>query len=432
MKNHRILKKGVSICRTAAGMVLSLLFFWGTGGCFQKSIRFSEHLIADRYAYAYGIVAADLDGDGDLDLTSSDCINYRTGETPYSLYWFENDGLGRFQRHYIQKNEPERLERHAIGDTDNDGRPDVVIVENKFGSILWFQNSGNPRSDERWQRHVVTTDLPGAYDVALVDLDGDGDLDVSGTGWRLGNEIAWFENAGASGEEPWKKHTIDSNVVEARNIRAGDLDSDGEPDLLVTGTGAKTVLWYENSGRPASAPWKRHIIDAVSPRPMHGEPVDIDKDGDLDVVLALGLPANLNDPEFKQKLGVPTDQDRMHTHQVVWYENDGNPAAAQWKKHIIDRDFPDGFEAVAGDLDRDGDIDVAATSWRTPGRVVWLENSGDPREKWIKHILKDNWISANQVILADFNGDSRPDIAACAEHGSYEVRWWRNEGKMNH
>src|SRR5262249_43814765 len=49
--------------------------------------------------------------------------------------------------------------------------------------------------------------------------------------------------------------------------------------------------------------------------------------------------------------------------------------------------------------------------------------------KWTYHPLKDNWRSANQAILADLNGDGRLDIAACAEHGSYELRWWRNEGR---
>jgi len=43
-------------------------------------------------------------------------------------------------------------------------------------------------------------------------------------------------------------------------------------------------------------------------------------------------------------------------------------------------------------------------------------------------ILKDNWPKANQVIVADLDGDGRLDIVASAERGSNELRWWRNLG----
>ena len=62
-----------------------------------SAIQFSENLIADKYAYAYGITAADLDRDGDLDLTSA---NY----TPHNrLYLFENDSRANFKWHIVQK-----------------------------------------------------------------------------------------------------------------------------------------------------------------------------------------------------------------------------------------------------------------------------------------------------------------------------------------
>lgn len=381
------------------------------------STTFSEHLIADGYAYAYGIDAADIDKDGDLDLTSADY-------TPHNmLYLFVNDGQGKFIKHYIQKDDPVRLERHMIGDLDNDGDLDVAVVKNLKGHLLWFENSGTPTDGKLWKRHVITLDLPGAYDVTLADFDKDGDLDVAGSGWVLGNQFAWFENDGTPADDAeWAKHMIDQDVPETRTMRSADFDGDGDADLLGTSRRGKTSMWYENLLDAGKVAWKKHIIDDQSICPAHGNPVDMDGDGDIDVVMALGF---YYAPEKKEDAGA---SHLPEENQVVWYEND-KPKEGVWKRHVIGPKFLDAFEAIGADLDRDGDIDVAATSWRNPGSVVWYENNGDPKKEWTRHNLKENWRSANQVIIADLNGDGWPDIAACAEHGSYELRWWKNEGR---
>ncbi|MCH9654471.1 MAG: VCBS repeat-containing protein [Planctomycetes bacterium] len=381
----------------------------------ESSIQFSEHLIADNYAYAYGIAAADFDQDGDLDLSSADY-------TPHNrLYLFENDGKGIFKKHTIQKDDPERLERHMVGDVDRDGDLDIVIVKNLRGHLLWFENSGSPTDGQLWKRHVITVNLPGAYDVALADFNNDGFLDVAASSWVLGNQFAWFENSGKPAEGEWKKHLIEENIRETRTMRVADFDRDGDPDLLGTIRGIDEVVWYENKKGNAGITWSKHSIDDQSECPAHGNPVDMDGDGDMDVVMALGFPYR---PGSKDK----TDSQRPEDNQIVWYEND-NPRKKHWKKHIVKQKFDDAFEAIAADLDADGDIDIVATSWRNPGRVAWFENTGDPREKWKHHPLKNNWRSANQVIIADMNGDGKPDIVACAERGSVEVRWWKNEGR---
>ncbi|MCA9076835.1 MAG: VCBS repeat-containing protein [Planctomycetaceae bacterium] len=381
----------------------------------QLSLRFSEHLIADQYAYAYGIAAADFDQDGDLDLSSADYQPHNR------LYLFENDNEGTFRRHIIQQDDPERLERHLVGDVDGDGDLDIVIVKNLRGDLLWFENDGTPTDGELWARHVITTDLPGAYDVALADFDRDGDLDVAASSWVLGNQFAWFENDGSPHEDEWQKHMIEEDALETRTMRAADFDGDGDADLLGTIRQESEVVWYENSLIGGKVSWVKHLIDDKSVCPAHGNPADMDGDGDLDVVMALGFYFRPEDDDPKAS----------HTHeenQIVWYEND-SPKVGLWNKHVIAPEFDDAFEAIAADLDGDGDVDVAGTSWRTPGRVAWFENQGDPKGEWTRHILKDNWRSANQVIIADLNGDGRLDIAACAEHGSYEFRWWRNEGR---
>jgi hypothetical protein len=372
-------------------------------------VRFSEHLLMDKYGYAYGIAAADLDGDGHLDLTSADAVSG-------NLWWFQNDGKGNFRRHLIQKNEPGWFERHAIGDLNGDAKPDVVVVKNLHGDVVWFQNSGTPRDGKPWKRHEITKGgLPGAYDVTLADLDGDGHLDVAASSWIKGNRFVWFKNPGKpeTGKK-WTMHVIEANLAETRTIRAADFNGDGKMDLLGTASGANLVVWYENPGNPAVQAWKKHIIDDKSHRPIHGQPVDLDGDGDMDVVMALGF--------YGKKGGA-----------IVWYENVGKPGnGTVWKKHVVCKDFPEAFEAVAADINGDGHLDIVATAWGEKGRVVWFENPGDPRKvPWKMHVLKENWKRANQVIVADLNGDKRPDIAAVAERGANEFRWWRNLGRDN-
>ena len=370
--------------------------------------RFTEHLIWSGYTYNYGICAADIDGDGDPDLTSSDAGGNN------ALYWFENDGRGNFRRHFITRNAPYRLERHRVADINRDSRPDVVIVENFFGDVKWYENPGDFREGVLWKRHYISQGgLLGAYDVDIADINLDGFPDVAASSWRLGNNFTWFANPGASGQEPWAAQLIDTLPEDTRTVRAADFDGDGRPDLLGTSAAARIVLWYQNTGQSGRDRWKRHVIDlTMGVQPVHGEPFDIDRDGDSDVVMALG--------GWGQNPGGG----------VLWYENLGmEKDRLQWRKHTISQELPRGFEVVAGDLDGDADVDVAATGYGS-GILAWFENPGDARGRWTRHLLKEGWSNANQVVIDDFNGDGRADIAAIAERGSLELRWWRNEGSF--
>ena len=392
---------------TSRTLIVSLSFLALTAVADDRAagptIMFTEHLIADKYGYAFGVAAADLDGDGDLDLTSCDT----RGD---ALYWFENDGQGIFQRHFIQANEPGWFERHAIGDINGDNLPDVVVVKNLDSQLIWFENSGQPAKDKSWKRHVLATDFKRAYDVALVDLNGDGRLDVAASAW-VGNQIGWFANPGPNAkDQEWKREIVDSQIAESRTVRAADFNGDGKPDILGTGRTANLTAWYEQTGMP-SQPWKRHAIDETSVQPVHGQPLDMDGDGDTDVVMGLGMSAT---------------GDQAESHQVVWYENVGQPGRGEtWQKHLVGP-LPFAFEAIAADLDGDRDPDIVATAWGGVGQIVWFENSGDPKAAWKMHVLKDKWPRANQPIVADLDGDKRPDIIATAEAGSNELRWWQN------
>tara|TARA_B100000029_G_C17599558_1_gene965305 strand:+ start:320 stop:1504 length:1185 start_codon:yes stop_codon:yes gene_type:complete len=392
-----------------------------------KNLNFKEHLIDDTFMYVYGISSLDITGNGFLDLIAVD--------TNIGLYWYENDGDGNFSKHVIHEKRGEWLERHTIADINNDGKPEIIFVDNIGGSLLWFEFDGDPRDKKSWNYHYVSErDFPSAYDVAAGDINNDGKLELAASAYvHGGNKFSWFEKS----QGCWVQHLIEENIPETRTVELADFTNNGFVDLLGCSTGNGQVIVYRNLGNSSKNRWEKHIIDIFN-NPRHGHAADLNNDGNMDILMTGSLPLDRNRTRTGSPLSEESELHLLSQEKVVWYENPGSSDFSKsWKKHLI-HDGIAGFEAIAADLDNDGQLEVVVSTLgpclaMPSGGICVFKHRGDPKGVWDMKIIKDDWNEAHQLLTLDVNSNGLKDIvgvANCAtpHSGKNELRWWENLG----
>ncbi len=280
------------------------------------------------------------------------------------------------------------------GDIDGDGDLDIVI-----GMEYWYENPrplGQPARDP-WTVHPLS-DLR-THDVELADLNGDGQLDIiardqSGFGYKTGNRIhlRFQETRGR-----WSSRALD--CPHGEGLCAGDLDRDGDPDILIGGR------WYENPGRALQDPWNPHIITTHWHEDTSIAMGDINGDGRPDVVLTRS----------------------EGPYRLSWFEAPATPQTPEWKEHAVDPSVDFAHGVALGDLDNDGDLDIAtAEMHQSARRRVMIFWNGDAGAKWTPQILAET--GSHNIRLADFNQDGRLDILGANWSGAFQpVEIWMSK-----
>lgn len=233
---------------------------------------------------------------------------------------------------------------------------------------------------------------------ALIDLDGDGDLDAfsSGTGFNGSGIETWVNT---NGTFDLKENNIPLSQTGTGVFGIGDIDADGDEDFATVIS--ENFVWYANDGMGNFSP--PSIIDTNVGDIRNIELVDIDGNPGLDLIVT-----------------------RLTTDDVAAYANDGNGSFGS--AVIVTTQSVDPIDVLAGDFDGDGLLDLAVACLNSCD-VTWHKNLGGlnfgPQIS-----LGIDQIGTYKLALGDFDENGHLDIASIG-FGSDDVSVFFNSGAGN-
>lgn len=388
------------------------------------------------YPWQMGI--GDVDNDGDLDFVVGG--HPSGGELNLVL----NEGGGTYGAPVDLGIDGVRA--YQLLDFNADGLDDLVVGRNGSAlgqaPLVTYTNVGGSFGVAT----VLSSDHEEVDDLYLVDLDLDGGIDVV----ALSDERVGVSTADAAGFA--SQAAIGRRAYRAASVATGDLDGDGRADVaLAGGPFASSVKWFRNAG---FGDWSVTGDEFELVHPTHVEIVDMDADGDMDLLVSggsyddisawVGWAQNFGDGDFQGvEILYESIADSDATFALGDMEGDGDldillahrafvtgaPSMA-WIVQFGPGSFAPGPDLSAlglqphfrlADVDQDGNADFIEWDRYATGQVGWRsgDGSGSFGASTVIHTAQSGLPSDLEAV--DINGDSRPDVIVAGPDG---ILWY--------
>jgi hypothetical protein len=291
--------------------------------------HWTKHILGENALTDKGGITIDIDGDGWTDQVS--------GGT-----WYRNTGKPREEEFIRYENGAIYAYDNIAGDISGDGKPEILALSEQEG-LYCYQIPENP--SKKWKKLLIGDGINGGiWPFSIADIDNDKDMDIV-------RSNVWFENKLGDGSK-WTVHRTISFVqstgkyANSSRVFVIDMDKDGDTDVVQAESNNPEgkIAWHANKdGKGIN--WFTHKIDYDARQDMHSLCVaDFDHDGDPDVFSGAG----------------PMTAD-LTKRCIIWENKDG--LGNEWIRHEILTEV-ECFDAVAGDVDGDGDIDICSKPWK--------------------------------------------------------------------
>jgi hypothetical protein len=333
--------------------------------------------------------SVDVDGDGDFDV-----IGGSARDADYLVWWENTDGTATAWDYHVIDSTNDGVNAFHPVDLDGDGDQDIIACcSTSLNAYLrWLENDDGTGTS--WTSHTVDNSFNGCMSVSAADIDGDGDVDLLASNSKT-DEIIWWENDDGSASS-LTEHVVTDSFDGAWTIYAGDIDGDGDTDVLGAAKYAGDITWWENMDGSGTS-WTARVIEEEFDRARVVTAADIDRDRDLDI---LGS----------------SDADQLI---VLWENVDGS--GASWDKRTIASGVL-AYSICVDDINNDHYLDVVASGYQS-GQIIWWENIDGTGHTWSPHTVTGSFAGASDAFAVDIDLDENMDIIGAA-YTAGQVCWW--------